>query len=195
MAAMLPRRELVWQMGNGFAGVALAGLLEQDGYFAQAAAPARPENPALPSGPLSPRPVHFPAKAKSCIFLMMNGAPSQVDTFDHKPALEKYAGQPLPPGRKYINSGGRRVGFLTPSFRPFRPGGQSGLMISDYFPNVRRHADKLAVIRSCHTDSHAHGSALVAMNTGKTFIGRPSLGAWLRPMAWGRKIRVSLDML
>jgi hypothetical protein len=178
MAAILPRRELVWQMGNGFAGVALAGLLEQDGYFAQAAAPALPDNPASPSGPLSPRPVHFPAKAKSCIFLMMNGAPSQVDTFDHKPALEKYAGQPLPPGRKYINSGGRRVGFLTPSFRPFRPGGQSGLMISDYFPNVRRHADKLAVIRSCHTDSHAHGSALVAMNTGKTFIGRPSLGAW-----------------
>jgi hypothetical protein len=109
---------------------------------------------------------------------MMNGAPSQVDTFDYKPALEKYAGQPLPPGRSYINSGGRRVGFLTPAFRRFRPGGDSGLLISDYFPNVRQHADKLAVIRSCHTDSHAHGSALVAMNTGKTFIGRPSLGSW-----------------
>src|SRR6478735_7854660 len=51
-------------------------------------------------------------------------------------------------------------------------------MISDYFPRVREHADKLAVVRSCHTDSHAHGSALVAMNTGKTFIGRPSLGSW-----------------
>jgi hypothetical protein len=109
---------------------------------------------------------------------MMNGAPSQVDTFDYKPALEKYAGQPLPPGRSYINSGGRRVGFLTPAFRRFRPGGDSGLLISDYFPCVRRQADKLAVIRSCHTDSHAHGSALVAMNTGKTFIGRPSLGSW-----------------
>jgi hypothetical protein len=165
-------------MGNGFAGVALAGLLEQDGYYARGAMAVESDNATLPSGPLSPCPVHFPAKAKACIFLMMNGAPSQVDTFDYKPALEKYAGQPLPPGRKYINSGGRRVGFLTPSFRPFRPGGQSGLMISDYFPNVRRHADKLAVIRSCHTDSHAHGSALVAMNTGKTFIGRPSLGAW-----------------
>ena len=70
------------------------------------------------------------------------------------------------------------MGFLTPAFRQFRPGGQSGLMISDYFPQVREHADKLAVIRSCHTDSHAHGSALVAMNTGKTFIGRPSLGSW-----------------
>jgi hypothetical protein len=62
--------------------------------------------------------------------------------------------------------------------RKFRPGGKSGLPISDFFPNIREHADKLAVIRSCHTDSHAHGSALVAMNTGKTFIGRPSLGSW-----------------
>ena len=107
---------------------------------------------------------------------MMNGGPSQVDTFDPKPALEKYAGQPLPADKKFINSGGRKVGFLTPAFRQFRPGGKSGLPISDYFPKVREHADKLAVIRSCHTDSHAHGSALVAMNTGKTFIGRPSLG-------------------
>ena len=109
---------------------------------------------------------------------MMNGAPSQVDTFDYKPALQKHAGQSLPADKKYINSGGRKVGFLTPGWRPFRPGGESGLMISDYFPLVRRHADKLAVINSCHTDSHAHGSALVAMNTGKTFIGRPSLGSW-----------------
>ncbi len=70
------------------------------------------------------------------------------------------------------------MGFLTPAWRPFRPGGESGLMISDYFPRVREHADKLALIRSCHTDSHAHGSALVAMNTGSTFIGRPSLGSW-----------------
>ena len=169
------RRELVWQMGGGFAGTALAALLQQDGFFSRAVAST---NSSPAAGPLAPRPAHFPAKAKACIFLMMNGAPSQVDTFDYKPALEKYAGQPLPPGRSYINSGGRRVGFLTPAFRRFRPGGDSGLMISDYFPRVRRHADKLAVIRSCHTDSHAHGSALVAMNTGKTFIGRPSLGSW-----------------
>jgi hypothetical protein len=109
---------------------------------------------------------------------MMNGGPSQMDTFDYKPALEKYAGQPIPADKKFINSGGRQMGFLTPSVRKFRPGGKSGLPISDFFPNIREHADKLAVIRSCHTDSHAHGSALVAMNTGKTFIGRPSLGSW-----------------
>jgi hypothetical protein len=163
----LTRRELLWEMGGGFAGVALAGLLAADEARADA-----------PAGPLAPRPPHFPGKVKSCIFLMMNGGPSQVDTFDPKPALARFAGTDLPADKKFINSGGRRVGSLTPAFRPFRPGGKSGLPVSDYFPRVRDHADKLAVVRSCHTDSHAHGSALVMMNTGKTFIGRPSLGSW-----------------
>ncbi|MBP88373.1 MAG: hypothetical protein CMJ64_16935 [Planctomycetaceae bacterium] len=169
------RREFVWEMGAGFAGLALASLLDGEGFFTKQAVAATSE---VARGPLAPRQPHFPTKAKACIFLMMNGAPSQVDIFDHKPVLERYAGKPLPPGKDYINSGGRKVGFLTPAWRKFRPGGESGLLISDYFPNVRKHADKLAIINSCHTDSHAHGSALVAMNTGKTFIGRPSLGSW-----------------
>jgi hypothetical protein len=168
----ITRREFVWQMGGGFAGLALASLLESDKFFDNQAAAAGITNP------LSARKPHLPSKVKSCIFLMMNGAPSQVDTFDYKPVLNKYAGKPLPSGKKYINSGGRKVGFLTPNFRPFRPGGESGQLISDYFPGIRKHADKLAIIKSCHADSHAHGSALVAMNTGSTFIGRPSLGSW-----------------
>ena len=172
------RREFVWQMGGGFAGLALTSLLGRDGFFGRHAGAGDAPLAGRPVAPLTARPSQLPTKAKSCIFLMMNGAPSQVDTFDYKPALEKYAGQPLPEGKRFINSGGRRMGFLTPAFRRFRPGGESGLLISDYFPNVRRHADKLAVINSCHTDSHAHGSALVQMNTGKTFIGRPSLGSW-----------------
>jgi hypothetical protein len=166
------RREFVWQMGGGFAGLALASLLDSDKFFDQHAAAADITNP------LSARKPHLPSKVKTCIFLMMNGAPSQVDTFDYKPALNKYAGQPLPSDKTYINSGGRKVGFLTPNFRPFRRGGESGQLISDYFPGIRKHADKLAIIKSCHADSHAHGSALVAMNTGSTFIGRPSLGSW-----------------
>ena len=169
------RREFVWEMGGGFAGLALTSLLAGEGFFARHLQAV--ESPGS-GGPLSPKPPHFKARAKHVIFLMMNGGPSQVDTFDYKPDLEKYAGQPLPPSKTYINSGGRKVGFLTPAFRPFRPGGESGLLISDYFPKIREHADELAVIRSCHTDSHAHGSALVAMNTGKTIIGRPSLGSW-----------------
>ncbi len=166
------RRESLWNMGAGFAGTALTSLLAGDGFFNQLQAAQQTTDP------LAARASHFGGKAKACIFLMMNGAPSQVDTFDYKPELVKYAGKQMPEGKTFINSGGRRMGFLTPNWRRFLPGGDSGLLISDYFPNVRRHADKLAVINSCHTDSHAHGSALVAMNTGKTFIGRPSLGSW-----------------
>jgi len=169
------RREFVWEMGGGFAGLALTSLLATDGFFdrhARAATRAGSDNP------LAPRPAHFAGPVRSCIFLMMNGGPSQVDTFDYKPELAKYAGKTLPPDKKFINSGGRKMGFLTPAWREFRPGGDSGLLISDYFPRVREHADKLAVIRSCHTDSHAHGSALVCMNTGKPLIGRPSMGSW-----------------
>ncbi len=169
------RREFVWEMGAGFAGTALTAMLAGDGFLPQMQAS---ESPAVGTDGLMPKRSHHPTPIKSVIFLMMNGAPSQVDTFDYKPELEKYAGKDLPPDKEFINSGGRKKGFLTPAWRPFRPGGESGLLISDYFPNVRKHADKLAVINSCHTDSHAHGSALVAMNTGKTFIGRPSLGSW-----------------
>jgi hypothetical protein len=169
------RREFVWEMGAGFAGLALASLLDQDGFFARH---ARGDQPARGENPLASKPAHHRAAARSCIFLMMNGGPSHVDTFDYKPTLAKYAGKPLPPEKQFTNSGNRKMGFLTPAWRKFQPGGQSGLMISDYFPRVREHADKLALLRSCHTDSHAHGSALVAMNTGSTFIGRPSLGSW-----------------
>ena len=168
----LTRRECIWQMGAGFVGTAIAGLLGSDAGFARKAIGGSLQE----SQQRTSR--QFGVKAKQVIFLMMNGATSQVDTFDYKPVLEKYAGQPLPADKKFINSGGRKIGYLTPSFRPFRPGGESGLLISDFFPNVRQHADKMTVINSCHTDSHAHGSALVAMNTGKTFIGRPSLGSW-----------------
>ncbi len=169
----LTRRELVWQMGGGFAGLALVDLLAGDGFFSrQIRADEKPEQQ------LSSKPPQRTARAKSCIFLMMNGAPSQVDTFDPKPELAKYAEKQLPADKKFINSGGRQMGFLTPAFRKFRPGGESGLLVSDYLPKIREHADKLCVLNSCYTDSHAHGSALVAMNTGKPLIGRPSLGSW-----------------
>ncbi len=168
------RREFVWQMGGGFAGLALSSLLAGDGFFGRHALAGEQQV----SNPLSPKTPPIKPRAKSVIFLMMNGAPSQVDTFDYKPELKKYAGKQLPEDKEYINSGNRKVGYLTPAWRDFKPGGESGLLISDYFPNVRKHADKLCVLNSCHTDSHAHGSALVQMNTGKTLIGRPSLGSW-----------------
>ena len=170
----LSRREAIWEMGAGFAGLALSALLERDGFFARHAAGATPL-----ANPLAPRPAHQAVPVKSVIFLLMNGAPSHVDTFDPKPTLEKYAGQTIPAEMKFINSGGRAMGKLTPACRPFKACGQSGIPISDFFPKLREHADKMAVIRSCHTDTHAHGSALVQMNTGKPLIGRPSLGSWV----------------
>ena len=176
------RREFVWEMGNGAAGLALMSLLTADGFFARhadAALAKKAVSKGKPAAnPLAPKKPHFPMPAKSVIFLTMNGAPSHIDTFDYKPELKKYAGQELPPSFKYTNSGGRKKGFLTPAWREFRPGGKSGLMISDYFPKVREHADKMALVRSCHTDSHAHGSALIGMNTGSVFIGRPAIGGW-----------------
>ncbi len=174
------RREFVWEMGAGFTGVALTAMLGADGFFARQAHAAdnAKGSPRSAAAPLAPRKPNFPSPVKSVIFLMMNGGPSHVDTFDYKPSLAKYGGQELPASFQFTNSGGRKKGFLTPAFRTFRPGGKSGLMISDYFPKVREHADKIALVRSCYTDSHAHGSALVAMNTGSTFIGRPSLGSW-----------------
>src|SRR3954451_17005182 len=81
------RREFVWEMGGGFAGLALTSLLATDGFFARHAAAAE--------GPLAPKKPHFPTTARACIFLMMNGGRSQVDTFDPKPELAKYAGQTL----------------------------------------------------------------------------------------------------
>src|SRR5688572_5187881 len=83
------RREFVWEMGAGFAGVALSSLLSGDGFFARQARSSE----ASMAGPLAPKAAHFKRQAKSVIFLMMNGAPSQVDTFDFKPELEKHAGQ------------------------------------------------------------------------------------------------------
>ena len=174
----LSRREALWEMGGGFAGLALASLLERDRFWVRAAGAAEPTD-RVEESPFAPHAPHLPTTVKSCIFLLMNGAPSQVDTFDPKPALEKYAGQPLPPYKEFINSGGRAMGLLTPACRPFERCGESGLPISGFFPHLKQHADKLAVIRSCHTDTHAHGSALVQMNTGKPIIGRPSLGSWV----------------
>src|SRR6185437_228059 len=143
------RREFVWEMGAGFAGVALSSLLGADGFFNRH---ARASDAPAPVSPLAPKAQHFATPAKSVIFLMMNGGPSHIDTFDYKPELAKYAGKTLPDGKKFTNSGNRKMGFLTPAWRPFQPGGQSGLMISDFFLRVREHADKLALVRSCHTD-------------------------------------------
>jgi hypothetical protein len=155
------RRHFLHQASAGFAGLALADLLAA-------------ESPS----PLAERRPHFPAKAKHCIFLFMNGGPSQVDTFDPKPALARFHGAPYT-GDARVGSNGRPIGHLMRSPFPFRKHGQSGLEISSLFPHTARFADDLCVIRSMHSDTAAHASGCLQMNTGSIFIGKPSLGAWI----------------
>ncbi|MEZ6119137.1 MAG: DUF1501 domain-containing protein [Pirellulaceae bacterium] len=157
------RREFLWQAGGGFAGLALTDLLCADQQT---------------MSPLAEKPPHFAAKAKHCVFLFMNGGPSQVDTFDPKPELDKHDGQPYT-GDAKVGSNGRAIGHLMKSPFPFTKHGESGLEISSLFPHTARHADDLCVIRSMHADTAAHASGCLQMNTGSIFIGRPSVGAWL----------------
>jgi hypothetical protein len=161
---------MLWEMGGGFASLALVDLLSRDGFFAAQAATAR--------SPLAAKPPHFAAKAKHVVFLFMNGAPSHVDTFDPKPALDKHDGEPYK-GPLTVGSNGRPVGYLMKSPFEFRRHGQSGLEISSLFPHTSKFADDLCVIRSMHTDTAAHASGCLQMNTGNVILGKPSLGSWL----------------
>ena len=168
------RRKFLRESCGGFAGLALIDLLSRDGFFTNNASAAD----SMAGHPLAPRAPHFPTQAKHCIFLFMNGAPSQVDTFDPKPALQKHAGKPYS-GKAKVGSNGRPIGYLTPSFFEFKRHGRSGLEISDIFPHTAQHADDICVIRSLQTDTAAHASGCLQMNTGSVLIGKPSLGSWL----------------
>ena len=173
------RREFLWEVGGGFAGLGLIDLLSRSGFFANSAQAAEPAaGPASPPYLMAPRPPHFATRAKHVVFLFMNGAPSQVDTFDRKPALEKYHGSAYR-GSTAVGSNGRPVGHLMKSPFSFERHGQSGLEISSLFPHTARFADDLCVIRSMYTDTAAHASGCLQMNTGNVVIGKPSLGSWL----------------
>jgi hypothetical protein len=177
------RREMLWEMGGGFFGVALAGMLDRDGFFTGTAlgapAPAPPlaaSHSAPLNTPLAPRAPHFAPKAKSCIFLFMYGGPSQMDLFDYKPELQRRDGQTV---RMEIRRGAVSEQKLLGSKRTFAQHGQSGLWVSDALPHLARHADKLAVVKSLYADSFAHGAAMIQMNSGRILQGHPSLGSWL----------------
>jgi hypothetical protein len=120
--------------------------------------------------------LHHPARAKHVIFLFMNGGLSQVDSFDPKPMLDKYHGQPLPGGSIATE---RKTGALMKSPFTFSRYGTSGLEVSEIFPHVGSCADDICVIRSMQTDIPNHEPSLLMMNTGHIQVGRPSLGSWL----------------
>ena len=157
------RREFFTRAGSGLAGLALADLLA-----------------ASPADPLAAKAPHHPARAKSVIFLFMEGGPSQVDTFDPKPLLTKLHGQPLPPSirKPSQTSRGTADNTLMASPRTWKQYGQSGAWVSDWYKHVGEHVDDLAIIRSCWADGINHVGSVCQMNTGSVLAGRPSLGAW-----------------
>lgn len=159
----MTRRQMLQRTANGFGAVALASLLAEEGRASTDGKPVR----------------HHPAKADTVIMLYMDGGPSHVDTFDPKPNLRKYHGQDP---RKAI---GRleptqfaNIGTVLQSPWKFTQHGESGLPVSELFPHVAKHADKLAVIRSMVTNFPEHTSANYFLHTGAGVQGRPSWGAW-----------------
>jgi hypothetical protein len=129
-----------------------------------------------PVNPLAPRKPHFPARAKRVIHLFANGGPSQVDTFDPKPLLQKYAGKSLPTTNLKTE---RRTGAAFPSPFKFKNYGQSGIEVSEIFEHTAKHIDDICVIRSMHADVPNHEPSFLLMNTGESRQVRPSLGSWV----------------
>lgn len=173
----LSRRELLAQSLPGFGALAAASLLFPGEAKAQATSPSVRTNPLAAKSP------HFPAKAKSVIFLYMTGGPSQVDTFDPKPDLQRLDGQPLPASLQANNLKLQFMkatdGKLMGSPFAFAKHGESGLEISSLFPKLAQHADELAVVRSVYHDSFIHGPAINALCTGSSQVGHPSVGSWV----------------
>ncbi len=162
------RRQMLQRLGTGVGALGLASLLQPE---LAAAADA-----AVPGDPLSPKQPMFAPRAKRIIHLFMNGGPSQVDTFDPKPALEKYNGQ-RPEGADLKTE--RKTGGLLRSPFKFSKHGQSGLEISEIFPQLAECADDLCVVRSMHTNIPNHEPSLLMMTSGETQPTRPSMGSWL----------------
>ena len=161
---MFTRRHLLQSSAVGFPMLALRSLLEAD-TFGQ-----RPN-------PLASRLAHHAPRAKRILFLFMKGGPSQVDTFDHKPRLQKDHGKPLPFDKPRVQFAD--TGKLLGSPWTFSQYGECGLPVSELFPHTARHADDLCVINSVHGTNAAHGGALLKLHTGSDNFVRPSIGSWV----------------
>jgi len=168
-AVALPaRRQFLQQAGLGFGSLALASLLNADSHAA----------PVVNADPLAPKASHFPAKVKSVIWLFMTGAPSQVDTWDYKPELQKRDGQQLA-------GADPKTGFFSTSGKclksPFewKQHGQSGTWVSDLFPHLSQHVDKMCFLHSMYLRQNNHAPASIELMCGTNRPGLPALGAWL----------------
>lgn len=175
MKTFRSRRDFLFESCGGIAGLGLVSLLNQDGLLGSEGACAA--NGAVAS-PLSPKQPHFPPRAKSMISLFMSGGVSHVDTFDPKPALQKYSGQPLSgKGDVVVRQG--NPGPLMPSVFQFKKYGQSGMDVCEIFPRMAEHVDDFALLRSVQSKSNDHVQAQYAMTTGRVLMGFPSVGSWV----------------
>ena len=171
----MTRRALLRSSACGFGYLSLAALLGSEAMTSRSALAAR--GPFAGQSPLTPVAPHFPPRARNVIFLFMHGGPSSIDTFDPKPRLDRDHGLPLPIPRP-LAFADEEAGPLMKSPWAFRPGGESGLPVSDLFPFVRQQADKLCVVRSMVGEGVDHGAALLQTFTGTSTFTRPSLGSW-----------------
>lgn len=162
------RREFLSRCGTGLGTLGLAGVLS-DAYGLTPAAEAA-------ASPMIPRQPHFPVKAKHVIHVFCNGGPSHVDTFDYKPALEKYAGKMLPTENLRTE---RKTGAALPSPFKFQKYGESGIEVSEIFENVGKCIDDIAVVRSMYAQVPNHEPSLMLMNCGDSTLSRPSVGSWV----------------
>ena len=164
------RRSFLKNAGLGFGSLALTGLLKEQGVLNSA--------DAADKGVLQVKQPHFAPKAKSIIWLFMPGSPSQVDTFDYKPMLQKKSGEKL-------EGADPKTGFFTTSGKllkspfKFKQHGESGAWVSEVFPNVANHVDDMSFIYSCYSRSNNHTPAMLEMNSGAFLQGRPCMGSWL----------------
>ena len=173
------RRDFLFQAGCGLSGVALAWLLEQQKLLAGSEVAAGAcEAKISGSSPFTAKKPHFAPRATSVISLFMSGGVSHVDTFDPKPALRRYAGEPLTgKGEVIVRQG--NPGPLMPSPFAFRKYGQSGIDVSEIFPSIAQHADELAVMRSVYGQSNDHVQAHYLISSGTVRMGYPSVGSWV----------------
>ena len=165
------RRDLLRMAACGFGSLALSGLLHEQ---------ARGEQPPRAKDPLSPKPPHLVPRAKRVIFLFMQGGPSQVDTFDHKPALFESDGKNIDfVGVRFGTFGKKSQRRLMRPLWCFERYGQCGQRVSDLFPHVAQHVDDLCLLHGMHTEGVAHGPSTLFLHTGATNLVRPSMGSWI----------------
>lgn len=161
------RRDMLKRSGAGFASLAFAAMLGAQSHITCLAN----------ESPLAPKLPHFTPRAKRIIFLFMWGGPSHVDLFDPKPLLNTHAGKPLE--GSMVGQPNPNLGSIMGTPFRFRQHGDGGVWISELFPRLAKHADKLCVVRSMHTEGTAHGEALLRLHTGHSNLVRPSIGSWI----------------